>query len=265
MKIAVAQTEIRQDDLAYNLQKAERWIAEAAFNQAELILFPEMSFTGFSNHLQLQFAAAETIFQRMQTTAKQHRIHIGFGWTSAESDGRGKNHYTILTPDGESCLDYTKIHPFSYCQEDRFFQKGTQLAHATISGIPVSVLICYDLRFPEVFRIAARSAALIFVPANWLSRRSRHWQILLQARAIENQVYLLGVNCVGTQGDLQFVGGSQLVDPEGTVRLDCGSAEQLAYVTVDSDVAEFRQAFPTYRDSQTALYADLYQTVRNNH
>ena len=116
-----------------------------------------------------------------------------------------------------------------------------------------------------MFRIAARSAALIFVPANWLSRRSRHWQILLQARAIENQVYLLGVNCVGTQGDLQFVGGSQLVDPEGTVRLDCGSAEQLAYVTVDSDVAEFRQAFPTYRDSQTALYADLYQTVRNNH
>ena len=153
----------------------------------------------------------------MQTAAKQHRIHIGFVWTSAESDGRGKNHYTILTPDGESCLDYTKIHPFSYCQEDRFFQKGTQLAHATISGIPVSVLICYDLRFPEVFRIAARSAALIFVPANWLSRRSRHWQILLQARAIENQVYLLGVNCVGTQGDLQFVGGSQLVDPEGTV------------------------------------------------
>ncbi|MFR6588358.1 MAG: nitrilase-related carbon-nitrogen hydrolase [Ruminococcus sp.] len=76
--------------------------------------------------------------------------------------------------------------------------------------------------------------------------------MLLQARAIENQVYLLGVNCVGTQGDLQFVGGSQLVDPEGTVRLDCGSAEQLAYVTVDSDVAEFRQAFPTYRDSQTA-------------
>ena len=142
MKIAVAQTEIRQDDPAYNLQKAERWIAEAAFNQAELILFPETSFTGFSNHLQLQFAAAETIFQRMQTAAKQHRIHIGFGWTSAESDGRGKNHYTILTPDGESCLDYTKIHPFSYCQEDRFFQKGTQLAHATISGIPVSVLIC---------------------------------------------------------------------------------------------------------------------------
>ena len=96
MKIAVAQTEIRQDDPAYNLQKAERWIAEAAFNQAELILFPEMSFTGFSNHLQLQFAAAETIFQRMQAAAKQHRIHIGFGWTSAESDGRGKNHLSLI-------------------------------------------------------------------------------------------------------------------------------------------------------------------------
>ncbi|MFR6588359.1 MAG: nitrilase-related carbon-nitrogen hydrolase [Ruminococcus sp.] len=191
MKIAVAQTEIRQDDPAYNLQKAERWIAEAAFNQAEQILFPEMSFTGlFQPHLQLRFAAAETIFQRMQTAAKQHRIRTGFGWTSAESDGRGKNHYTILTPDGESCLDYTKIHPFSYCQEDRFFQKGTQLAHATISGIPVSVLICYDLRFPEVFRIAARSAAadfragkLGFLPAEAATGRSFCKHVLLKIKS----------------------------------------------------------------------------------
>lgn len=259
MKIAIAQTKIAFEKVADNLALAESWIARAAGERCDCIVFPEMSFTGFSMHVSRIASFSPEIRQKMMQLAQQHRIAIGFGWVSEEPNAKGKNHYTLLNSAGETVLDYVKIHPFSYGDEDRFYDSGDRIVSGTVCGIPMSALICYDLRFPEVFRLAARRSSLVLVPANWLERRSVHWQTLLRARAIENQVYVLGVNCVGTQQAYGFVGGSCLIDPEGNILADCGREEALVYAEFTDETAEFRETFPTYRDVKLPLYTKLYR------
>lgn len=259
MRIAIAQTNIHFEALEYQLEQATHWMAESAKKGADCIVFPEMSFTGFSMHVPKISAYGTHTVSLMKQLAKTHHIAIGFGWVSESEAGMGQNHYTLMGKGGEILLDYVKIHPFSYGKEDQFFQSGSQIQFASLCEIPVSTLICYDLRFPELFRLAARHASLILVPANWLKQRSSHWSTLLRARAIENQVYILGVNCVGTQQDYQFVGGSCLFNPEGEIVVSCGAEEQLVYAEIENDVSAFRTAFPTCRDVQLARYAEMYQ------
>ncbi len=157
--------------------------------------------------------------------------------------------------------DYVKIHPFSYGGEDRFYHSGEKLTSAVLGEFSVGTLICYDLRFPEVFRAAAQKNRLLLVPANWLHQRTAHWRILLRARAIENQVYVLGVNCVGRQQSYTFDGQSCLVNPEGELLCTCGGEKQLVYVTIADDTEQFRQAFPTCRDVKISLYRKLYEDI----
>ena len=198
MKIAIAQTEICFEEPEKNLRTAESWIEQAAQEGADAIFFPEMSFTGFSMHVEKVAAYANPIRQTMCRLAAQEHIAVGYGWTSCKPGGKGENHYTILGKSGEVLSDYVKIHPFSYGGEEQFYDSGTEIVHTVLEDFPVSTLICYDLRFPELFRAAAQTSRLIVVPANWLHQRTEHWRLLLRARAIENQVYVLGVNCVGT-------------------------------------------------------------------
>ncbi len=259
MRIAIAQSNIHFEALEYQLEQAVRWTAQSARNGADCIVFPEMSFTGFSMHVKKIAAYSTRIIALMKQLAQQHKIAIGFGWVSENEAGMGQNHYTLMEKTGEIRLDYIKIHPFSYGKENQFFQSGSQIQFTSLCKIPISTLICYDLRFPELFRLAARHAALILVPANWLKQRSTHWDTLLRARAIENQVYILGVNCVGTQQDYHFVGGSCLINPEGKTIASCGTKEQLIYVEIENDISAFRAAFPTYQDVQLSRYAEMYQ------
>lgn len=259
MKIAIAQTEIAFEQPEINRKIASDWIAYAAKQSADCIVFPEMSFTGFSMHVAKVASCSEKTHAEMQELSQQYRIAIGYGWVSAETNGKGKNHYTLLDANGNVISDYVKIHPFSYGEEDQFYQSGDAIVTASLGSLSVSTLICYDLRFPELFRIAARHASLILVPANWLHLRSAHWSVLLQARAIENQIYVLGVNCTGRQQSNQFDGYSCLVNPEGEVLLRCDNTARLTFVDIPDDISQYRSAFPTYQDVKLPLYAKLYQ------
>lgn len=261
MKIAIAQTEICFEEPEKNLRTAESWIEQAAQEGADAIFFPEMSFTGFSMHVEKVAAYVNPIRQTMCRLAAQEHIAIGYGWTSCKPGGKGENHYTILGKSGEVLSDYVKIHPFSYGGEEQFYDSGTEIIHTVLEDFPVSTLICYDLRFPELFRAAAQTSRLIVVPANWLHQRTEHWRLLLRARAIENQVYVLGVNCVGKQQSYTFDGQSCLADPEGNLCCVCGDAPELAFVTVENDTEQFRRAFPTCRDVKLPFYTELYQNL----
>ncbi len=259
MKIAIAQTEIHFEEQADNLARAEQFLSQAADSGADAVFFPEMSFTGFTMHTALAASLGKTAYADMQRLASFHDIAVGFGWVNCTPETAYENHYTVLGKQGNILSDYVKIHPFSYGDEEKYYRNGNQIVSGVLCGMPFSTLICYDLRFPEVFRLAAKKAALLIVPANWLSRRSAHWDLLLRARAIENQVYVLGVNCVGTQETHHFVGSSCLVNPEGETLVQCGSEEQLALVDLENDVDTFRKQFPTYRDAKLSLYAKWYQ------
>ena len=258
LRIAAAQTEILFERPTENLETAKAWIRQAKQKQADCIFFPEMSFTGFSMHTETIASFSDTFLAEMQKTAKTNAIAIGFGFAGKDADGRFRNHYIVLDQRGAVLSDFAKLHPFSYAGEDAVYAAGQHIVREKLNGVPYSTLLCYDLRFPEVFRLAARDASLILVPANWLSVRHEQFQILLQARAIENQVYILGLNCVGTQAKNRFLGGSCLLTPEGEIVWQCGAEAEMPLFLWQDQTCQYRSAFSCRKDARLRWYGKQY-------
>jgi predicted amidohydrolase len=150
-------------------------------------------------------------------------------------------------------ISYTKLHPFSLGGEKQHYLPGRQVVTFAWQGFTVAPFVCYDLRFPEIFRAAARQGATLFtVIANWPISRAEHWITLLRARAIENQAYVLGVNRVGRDPNTRYGGRSILVDPSGIVRADAGDAATLLRFEIDANlVAQTREKFPFLSDRRS--------------
>lgn len=257
MRIALAQTDIVWENKEANFDTCRRLVAEAKLNNVEIILFPEMSFTGFT--MNTAYSAEENMLtvETMKKISKDNSIIIGFGWVK-KSFGKAENHYSIISPSGDIISDYVKIHPFSFSGEDRYFEGGTHVERFDVQGIPFSVFICYDLRFPEVFQIASKQAHFIIVPANWPKKRNEHWSTLLRARAIENQVYIIAINCCGENiGGIEYSGDSCVISPNGCVLVSSNKTEMII-CDMDDDVDEYRRSFPTKEDRREKLYQELF-------
>jgi predicted amidohydrolase len=253
MRIAIAQTNIYLEDKSYNLKKAAIFISDAANNDADLIIFPEMSFTGFSMNIMKNGEEKEETIAIMKKLAVQYNISILFGWVEKQ-EGYGKNHGTIVMKDGTVCLDYIKIHPFSYAMEDKHYIAGDHIEIVKLNEMNISTFICYDLRFPEIFQAVSKQADIIIVIANWPQARENHWNCLLQARAIENQSYLIGVNCVGNQNTILYSGNSCMIDPEGKILISNRGEETLLIYDIENNVQKYRQGFPIKKDRKIELY-----------
>lgn len=263
IKIALAQTHIVWEDKEQNYEIARERIEEALRRAANVVFFPEMSFTGFSMNTDCTKEKDDRTIQRMSTLAAQYQVGIGFGWVKdcIETCGKCENHYTVVDSTGAVLSDYAKIHPFSYSGEDLKFQGGSALAHFALNGIACSNFICYDLRFPEIFQAASRRAHVIVVPANWPAKRSAHWKALLKARAIENQVYMLAVNCVGESGGVLYTGDSCIIGPDGDVKAELSGTEGIIDWELTDDTDSFREAFPVKQDRREALYVEALRDV----
>lgn len=261
IKVALVQTHLVWEDKAQNYKIAEKWLKEAADQNAETVFFPEMSFTGFSMNTDVTGEDDKSTIQYMKAKAQQYHVNIGFGWVKdcEKECGKCGNHYTVVDSTGNVLSDYTKIHPFSYSGEDAKFQGGSKIVHFVLNNIPWSSLICYDLRFPEIFQAVSEKAHVIVVPANWPAKRSAHWKALLQARAIENQVYILAVNCVGDIGGIWYTGDSCIIDPDGNVKACLSGSEGMLCFELTDDVERFRGAFPVKQDRRRELYRKLYE------
>ena len=172
---------------------------------------------------------------------------------------RFRNVSMLHGPDGLEMATYRKVHPFSYGGEDKLFTGGRELVTVDIDGWVVQPTICYDLRFPELYRAGSlRGTHLILVQANWPEARQAHWETLLRARAIENQAFVAGVNCLGTQETLRYVGGSMLISPKGETLALGGETEGLIKGKADLDLCkQWRRAFPALRDR---LPSDFYRS-----
>lgn len=169
-----------------------------------------------------------------------------------------RNLCVVIDPEGREVSSYQKIHPFSLGGEDGIFAGGKTVATAMVGGFTLQTAVCYDLRFPELFRAglgrgAGGGADLIVVPANWPASRREHWDVLLRARAIENQCYVAGVNCLGTQHGTSYAGGTALVSPKGDVLAAGGEAEGIVSAAISADhIRAWRRVFPALRDRKGA-------------
>ncbi|MGN0389700.1 MAG: nitrilase-related carbon-nitrogen hydrolase [Wujia sp.] len=252
MKLALAQTNIIWEDKQANLEKLEAVLKEA---DADFVAFPEMSLTGFSMHTDVTAEEHAESVEKVKVLAHKYQTNIGFGWVK-QTAGLCENHYSIVSPEADLLLDYAKIHPFSYSEEDKYFRGGDYVCIGRVAGFSVGAAICYDLRFPELFRAMTPEAELIVVPANWPGRRSAHWKALLPARAIENQCYIAAVNCCGDMDGQYYAGDSCLYAPGGTlvapvIKRLSGSAceeEMLLLYDIKNDVQSVRDAFPVMSD-----------------
>lgn len=257
MKIALCQMNICWEDKETNYFYVEQKLAAVAERNVDLLLLPEMSFTGFSMNTDITKEDDYKTVKRMMIYAKQYKTAIGFGWVK-DCGEKSENHYSIVDKEGEMISDYAKIHPFSFSGEDQKFQGGDKISNFELNDIIFSNFICYDLRFPEIFQIASKTAHVIIVPANWPQSRREHWRCLLQARAIENQIYILAINCVGRIGGLDYSGDSCIIDPNGRVVLELLHKEGVLEYNLVDDVQDFRDRFPVKKDRREELYSKIH-------
>ncbi len=256
IKAALCQFRIEWEQKEQNLLKAEQMIAAAAKEHAQIIFFPEMSFTGFSMQVSVTGESDGKTLRIIRQYAQKYGIAVGFGWVKKTAD-KGENHYTVADETGAVLADYVKIHPFSYGGENNYFAAGSRTAVFTYAGVTFALFICYDLRFPEIFRAVSAEAEVLVVAANWPEARIAHWNKLLEARALENQSWVLGINCVGDQEKLHYNGSSRAVNPEGET-VDCLLGQEgLLFCEIRDEAGRFRQRFPALQDRRTALYKEL--------
>lgn len=252
MKIALIQLNIKWESKKTNYDRAESFAKKAAEEKCDVIVFPEMFNTGFSMNVPAiaedDNGEANSVLSEI---AKKYGIYLIAGFPVKEQgEEKGRNIAVVYDRKGIRIAAYTKIHPFSFSNEDKYYIAGSNPVIFDIDNIPCSVFICYDLRFPEVFRKVAKDVQAIFVIANWPASRKDHWETLLKARAIENQCFVIGVNRTGTDGNnITYPGASHIFDPSGNDILCGNDKEEFLLGEINpAKAAEARSRFPFLND-----------------
>jgi predicted amidohydrolase len=226
-------------------------LAERPPRAGALVVLPEMFASGFSmNVARIAQEPSGELSRGLAQMAKDRGIWIVAGVVGRDSAGRGRNLARVYSPQGTLVAEYQKMHPFSFSGEHEHYSPGEGPITFAWGEFSVAPFVCYDLRFPEVFRLGVRRGAnLLVVIANWPAARQAHWLTLLSARAIENQAYVVGVNRVGRDPKATYAGRSQIIDPRGTVLADGGEEPGVISAEVDPQtVAAYRREFPALAD-----------------
>jgi predicted amidohydrolase len=240
--------DIAWEDVAENHRRAASLLERAREGGAMLAILPEMFSTGFSMDAariaQPPGGPSETF---LRDQARDLALWI-LASVPEQGEPAPRNMAMLASPDG-AVVKYAKIHPFSFAGEDRVYAAGDRVVTAQVEGVRLTPLVCYDLRFPEPFRAAAEDTDLFVVVANWPDQRREHWRILLRARAIENQAYVVGVNRAGEGNGLTYAGDSAAIAPLGETLAEADSREQVLFADVEPEVvAKLRARFPALKD-----------------
>lgn len=251
MKVYCCQLDIEWENKRANHELVEKLLEVTRPEPGSLVVLPEMFSTGFSMNVagvaEDDGGPTEGFLSQI---ARRYSAYVLGGLVTRATDGKGLNEAMVFGPGGERVARYGKIHPFSLGGETEHYSRGDNIVSFDWEGVKAAPFICYDLRFPEIFRSAVRHGAELFVViANWPSKRERHWVTLLQARAIENLAYVVGVNRAGADPKHIYPGRTMVIDPHGKVMVDAGSAEGIVSAEIDPEVARgWRREFPALTD-----------------
>ena len=227
----------------HNLAIVAQYLSEN--RNIDLLVLPEMFSTGFTNNVQecAQGMQEGTVFT-LKELASNYKVAIA-GSMVIKEDGQYYNRFLFVKPNAE-IESYDKHHLFTYAGEDKVYTAGNKHLKVEYKGWTIACFVCYDLRFPAWIRKGASGADLLLFVANWPSSRVEAWNVLLKARAIENQAYVVGVNRVGMDGNgLQYSESSQLISPDGVVKTGSGLIHELD----QSFLQDFRVKFPFLPDA----------------
>ena len=261
MKVALVSLNQSWENKAENKQKVGETLALIAEHctNTDLVVYPEMTLTGFtmeSQKVKEDELSSETItFFKEQ--AKKYKVSIAFGVVLSKGE-KATNNLVVVSEQGVLAT-YAKIHPFSYAGENDYYQAGDELKKLSIGGATIGLTICYDLRFPELYQAYSKDCSVILNIANWPERRVSHWRALNKARAIENQVFMIAVNRIGTDGKgLQYVFSSHIVSPYGEELKGTSLSEEVVVYDLNlEEVAQYRAEFPVKNDRKITLYKEI--------
>lgn len=259
MKVYCVQYDIAWENKRASHAAVRRLLEQASPERGALVLLPEMFSTGFSMNVGTVHDEDRQDQAFLSETARALGVYLMGGIVLRRPDGKGLNIAITCSPDGREICRYSKLHPFTPGKEAAHYVAGSAIARFACGGFVVSPFICYDLRFPEAFRLASRAGAtLLTVIANWPETRIEHWVTLLRARAIENQCYVAAVNRCGKDPFLSYPGRSLIVDPRGQVLGDAGNGERVIEAEIDpAVVSNWRGDFPFLADMRRDLLGSL--------
>jgi len=260
LRVGVLQLDVQAGNREANFIRVKECI-ERSWVPSELptaIVLPELWDTGYALDKANMLASVKgnETASFLGELARKYGVWFIGGSTLAKTERGVTNRAQVIDPQGKLIAFYDKVHLFPLMEEDKYLAAGDRDCIFDWEGVSAGCVICYDLRFCEWMRCyALKGVKLLFISAEWPSARAKHWEILLKARAIENQVFVISCNRCGVTTENTFDGRSLVVDPWGEVLLDAGSKEGLYFVDIDPDkVLEARTKVPVFKDRVPALY-----------
>ncbi|WP_178861285.1 nitrilase-related carbon-nitrogen hydrolase [Thiomicrorhabdus cannonii] len=253
MQILMMQFEPVWEDCEASLQRLEVELQQAMLANPEtrVVVLPELFASGFSMQTgRIAQSRQGTVYAALQQWSERYGIYLIAGVALQGNGPKASNCALVFDSKGRELASYRKNRTFNVAGEGEHYEAGQQSVLFEIDGVSCSVFICYDLRFPELFRQVVPDAELVFVIANWPASRQLHWETLLRARAIENQCYVVGVNRIGTDGNgLRYAGGSMLIDPWGETVAYADATQRWQSAEIDpARVQAIRTQFPFLGD-----------------
>jgi predicted amidohydrolase len=251
MHLNLYQSDPAWENIPANLEILHEQLDAQPPAAGSLLALPEMFASGFSMNVEAIAEADDgAIHAALAEIARARKIWIVAGIAVRNLNGKFQNQAVVFSPEGLVATRYAKMYPFSPGGENRVITAGNSLATFDAGGFKVAPFICYDLRFPEIFRAATRLGANLFlVLANWPASRISQWITLLRARAIENQAYVAGVNRCGQDPAAIYNGQSLIVDPKGDVITTAGEIPMILSANIDLPTLQsLREKFPVLKD-----------------
>ncbi|MFC3769264.1 carbon-nitrogen family hydrolase [Paenibacillus sp. GCM10012303] len=260
LKVAILQMDIAIGEPENNFAKLSELLESCvhAESKPDVIVFPEMWNTGYAldRIREIGDRNGDRTKAFISAFCRKHGVNIVAG-SVAELDGdQVRNTIYAFDREGREAGEYSKIHLFRLMDEEKYLTAGDTLGKLELDGVPAGMMICYDIRFPELSRrLALDGVKVLFVPAEWPHPRLHHWRTLLTARAIENQMYVVACNRVGTSGTTSFFGHSMVIDPWGEILTEGDESEQILTAELDLTVVDkVRATIPVFADRRPELY-----------
>ena len=260
MRISLVSLNQIWEDKEKNLTLIEEHFKFSSQQNVDLIIFPEMTFTGFSMNVKkiLENKSGFIPLDEISKLSKKYGIGTIFGDVVKSNDEVFNASY-FISKTGNEIGKYFKIHLFSYAKENKFFKSGRSLCQTSFMNFKIGLSICYDLRFPELYSSLSKDSDIIVNIANWPKERINHWKTLLKARAIENQVFIIGVNRTGTDGNsIQYTKSSYIVDPDGNfIKPVLSNKSSKVFEIHRNDLISFRKKFSPKKDRLPMFYKEI--------
>lgn len=259
MKVSCLQMNMKLGTPQENFAHAEQLISEAMTEKPDVLVLPETWNTGFfpkENLAELSCKDGDEVKKRIGGLAKRYGVNIVAGSVSNVRDGKVFNTAFVFNREGACIAEYDKTHLFTPMGEHDYYAGGDHLCRFTLDGVKCGIIICYDIRFPELTRnLALQGLDMLFVVSQWPKERVFHLRTLTTARAIENQMFVVCCNSCGTADKTVFGGNSGIIDPFGKTLALAGETEEIISSLCDMQIlSDIRGSIPVFRDRRPELY-----------